>query len=71
MNNQYLVEYSQRFDQLVYAVYGTLALFEDMLAANTHLLDKMYLDPGDTVILIDVPADEQIILTEENPKALW
>ena len=71
MSNQYSVKYSQRFDEIVYQVYGNLDLFEELLSINTHLLDKMYLDTGDIINLIEVQPKTQTIQKEENLQSIW
>jgi len=71
MSNQYLVKYSQRFDEIVYQVYGNLDLFEKLLSLNTHLLNKMYLEKGDTINLIEVEPTTKTTPKEENLKSIW
>lgn len=71
MSNQYLVKYSQRFDEIVYQIYGDLDLFEDLLSLNTHLLDKMHLEAGDTINLIELEPISKATPKEENLKSIW
>jgi len=71
MSSQYLVKYSQRFDEIVYEVYGHLDLFEKLLELNAHLLNKMHLEAGDTVLLIEIEPNTKEAPKEENLKSIW
>jgi len=71
MSNQYLVKYSQRFDEIVYKVYGHLDLFEKLLELNAHLLNKVHLESGDTVLLIEIEQNTKESQKEENLKSIW
>ena len=71
MSNQYLVKYSQRFDEVIYEVYGHLDLFEEVLSLNPHLLDKMHLEAGDAVTLIEIEPSTEKTPKEENLQSIW
>lgn len=71
MSNPYSVKYSQRFDEVVYSIYGDLKLFETLLSKNEHLLDKLFLEAGDTVYLIEPAPIKTRTLKEENLKSIW
>lgn len=70
MNNQYLVKYSQRFDQAVYSIYRDLSCFEDVLSLNEHLQHKIMLNAGDIIYLPDIPEKEKEY-KEENLNSIW
>ncbi len=63
MNKIILTQNNQRLDKVVYDYYGDLAMFDAVLAANTHIANTI-LDEG-----VELSMPEQITTTEEDK--LW
>ncbi len=63
MNKIVLTQDNQRLDKVVYDYYGDLAMFDAVLAANTHITNTI-LDKG-----VELSMPEQITTTEEDK--LW
>jgi len=53
-----------RLDQLVYKTFGSLEQFENVLLLNSKLVDKVFLEEGDVVILPDINQTEEIVEDE-------
>ncbi|MCF6202027.1 MAG: tail protein X [Hydrogenimonas sp.] len=65
--SEYIAKEGERLDQIVYAVYGSLEIFNEVLKANIHLADKIELDAGDRVYLPEIKTDAET----KDEKALW
>jgi len=66
--SEYIAKEGERIDQIVYAVYGTLDVFNEVLEANIDLADKIELEAGDIVYLPDIKRDTT---TLKDEKSLW
>ncbi|WOE69077.1 tail protein X [Hydrogenimonas thermophila] len=65
--SEYIAKEGERLDQIVYAVYGTLDVYNEVLKANIHLADKIELDAGDIVYLPEIKTDVET----KDEKVLW
>ncbi len=63
MNKIVLTQDNQRLDKVVHDYYGDLAMFDAVLAANTHITNTI-LNKG-----VELSMPEQITTTEEDK--LW
>jgi len=63
---KYIAQKGDRLDQIVYKKYKTLKIFEKVLEANLHLLNKVILDEGDIVYLPKIKIEKP-----KEVKALW
>ena len=66
--SEYIAKDGERLDQIVYAVYGTLDVYDEVLKANIHIADKIELEAGDIVYLPDIKRDTT---TLKDEKSLW
>jgi phage tail protein X len=61
-----IAQQNDRLDQIVYAEYGTLDVFENVLESNPALVTKIFLDAGDVVNLPTYTIDKS-----QQVRTLW
>jgi len=51
---RYIAKEGERLDVIIYAYYGSLTAFEEVLGKNIHLANKVELNLGDIVYLPNI-----------------
>lgn len=64
----YVGQNGDRLDQIVFREYGTLTIFDKVVAANNHLGSRTVLKDGD---IINLPVVEVEKITTKEVKSLW
>jgi phage tail protein X len=65
--NRYVAKDGERLDQVVYANYKSLDVFNSIMEFNKHLQDKPILSAGDVVYLPEIEVKTKI----KELKSLW
>jgi len=62
-----LATQGDRLDQIIYTVYKTLDVMNEVMISNPHLMSKPILDDGDIVYLPDIIA----VVQPKTGVSLW
>lgn len=63
-----VIQENQRLDEIVFAHYGNLDHFDDVVEKNEHLSSKLFLSLGDKV---ELPEYETKAVNTIKAKTLW